>query len=75
MTIIDYSAIAIAAIFSQDRPQEIEEGLIRHMILNRIRMYNLNTVRRLSHVMVVHGAKLFLRTTKQVAKRPEMNHH
>ena len=41
MTIIDYSAIAIAAIFSQDRPQEIEENLIRHMILNRIRMYNL----------------------------------
>lgn len=41
MTIIDYSAIAIAAIFSQDRPQDIEEGLIRHMILNRIRMYNL----------------------------------
>lgn len=41
MIIIDYSAIAIAAIFSQDRPQDIEEGLIRHMILNRIRTYNL----------------------------------
>jgi len=40
MIIIDYSAIAIASIFSQDRPEEIEEGLIRHMILNSIRMYN-----------------------------------
>lgn len=41
MIVIDYSAIAIAAIFSQDRPEEIQEGLIRHMILNRIRQYNL----------------------------------
>ena len=41
MIVIDYSAIAIAAIFSQDRPEQIEEGLIRHMILNRIRMYNM----------------------------------
>lgn len=40
MTIIDYSAISIAAIFSQDRPAEIEEGLIRHMILNSVRRYN-----------------------------------
>jgi len=40
MIIIDYSGIAIAAIFSQDRPEEIQEGLIRHMILNSIRRYN-----------------------------------
>jgi hypothetical protein len=40
MIIIDYSGIAIAAIFSQDRPEEIKEGLIRHMILNSIRRYN-----------------------------------
>jgi len=40
MIIADYSGIAIASIFSQDRPEEIEEGLIRHMILNRLRMYN-----------------------------------
>lgn len=40
MIIADYSGIAIASIFSQDRPEEIEEALIRHMILNRIRMYN-----------------------------------
>ena len=40
MIIIDYSGIAVAAIFSQDRPEEIEEGLIRHMILNSIRRYN-----------------------------------
>lgn len=41
MVIIDYSAIAIASIFSQDRPEEIQEGLIRHMILNSIRRYNM----------------------------------
>lgn len=41
MIIIDYSGIAIASIFSQDRPEEIQEGLIRHMILNSIRRYNL----------------------------------
>jgi len=41
MIIIDYSGIAIASIFSQDRPEEIEEGLIRHMVLNSLRRYNL----------------------------------
>jgi hypothetical protein len=41
MIIVDYSGIAIAAIFSQDRPEEIQEGLIRHMILNTIRRYNI----------------------------------
>lgn len=40
MIILDYSGIAVASIFSQDRPEEIEEGLIRHMILNSIRRYN-----------------------------------
>ena len=40
MIIVDYSGIAIAAIFSQDRPEDIQEGLIRHMILNTIRRYN-----------------------------------
>ena len=40
MIIVDYSGIAIAAIFSQDRPEDIEEGLIRHMILNTLRRYN-----------------------------------
>ena len=40
MQIIDYSGIAVAAIFSQDAPEQIEEGMIRHMILNRIRSFN-----------------------------------
>lgn len=40
MIIVDYSGIAIAAIFSQDRPDEVEESLIRHMILNSLRKYN-----------------------------------
>lgn len=41
MILVDYSGIAIASIFSQDRPEEIQEGLIRHMILNSLRRYNL----------------------------------
>jgi len=40
MIIVDYSGIAIASIFSQDRPEEIQESLIRHMILNSLRRYN-----------------------------------
>ena len=40
MIIVDYSGIAIAAIFSQDRPDEVEESIIRHMILNSLRRYN-----------------------------------
>ena len=41
MILLDYSGIAIASIFSQDRPEEIQEGLMRHMILNSIRRYNI----------------------------------
>lgn len=40
MIIVDYSGIAIAAIFSQDRPGELSEHLLRHMVLNTIRRYN-----------------------------------
>jgi len=40
MIIIDYSGIAVAAVFSQDCPEVIEEQLIRHMILNVIRRNN-----------------------------------
>lgn len=41
MILLDYSGIAVSAVFSQDRPEEIQEGLIRHMILNTIRRYNI----------------------------------
>jgi len=41
MILLDYSAIAIASIFSQDRPDELQEPLLRHMVLNSIRRYNL----------------------------------
>jgi hypothetical protein len=40
MQILDFNGIAIAAVFSQERPEEIREPLIRHMILNTIRRYN-----------------------------------
>lgn len=41
MIIIDYSGIAISAVFSQSRPGKITEDFMRHMILNSLRMYNL----------------------------------
>lgn len=41
MIIIDYSGIAIANIFVQNMANDLSEGLIRHMILNSIRMYNM----------------------------------
>ena len=34
MIIVDYSGIAIASIFSQDRPEEIQEGLLGDTILS-----------------------------------------
>lgn len=41
MIIIDYSAIAMASLFSQvGGSKEVEEGLIRHLILNTILSYN-----------------------------------
>lgn len=39
MIIADYSGIAIASLFSQK--MELSENLVRHMILNSLRMYNL----------------------------------
>ena len=39
MIVIDYSGIAIASIFAQK--QSVSEDLIRHMVLNQLRMYNL----------------------------------
>ena len=38
MIIIDYNAIAIANIITQKL--DVQEDMIRHMILNSIRMYN-----------------------------------
>jgi hypothetical protein len=41
MILIDYSGIAIASLFSQGmNGQPISEGLVRHMILNSLRAYN-----------------------------------
>jgi hypothetical protein len=39
MILIDYSGIAISSIFAQK--QSVTEDLIRHMVLNQLRMYNL----------------------------------
>lgn len=41
MIIIDYSAIAISSVFSQNKSGKIEESFLRHTILNSLRMYNL----------------------------------
>lgn len=44
MTIIDYSAVGIAGVFSQANPAnggKMDEAFLRHVILNSLRMYNL----------------------------------
>jgi hypothetical protein len=41
MIICDYSGIAVSGVFSQVKPDKIEENFIRHIILNSLRMYNL----------------------------------
>ena len=38
MIVVDYSGIAISSIFTQRL--NVSESLIRHMILNSLRMYN-----------------------------------
>lgn len=41
MILVDYSGIAIATLFAQgSNPRNLEEGLIRHQILNTLRAYN-----------------------------------
>ena len=40
MIIVDFSAISIASVFSQPK-SNLEEDLLRHMILNSLRLYNL----------------------------------
>jgi 5'-3' exonuclease len=39
MILVDYSGIAVSAVFSQ-RSTRIDENLLRHLILNSLRMYN-----------------------------------
>lgn len=39
MIIVDYSGLALSSVFSQ-KPSELNESLLRHMILNSLRMYN-----------------------------------
>jgi len=42
MILIDYSGIAVAAFFSQSKGQETPtEDMLRHVVLNNIRMYNM----------------------------------
>lgn len=42
MILIDFSGLAMSALFSQTgQSQPISEGMIRHLILNSLRMYNL----------------------------------
>jgi len=40
MIIVDYSGIAVAAAFSQKNPDQLDQGIVRHMILNSLRMHN-----------------------------------
>lgn len=40
MIILDYSSVAVSNIFAQHANEEMNEALLRHMILNTLRMYN-----------------------------------
>lgn len=40
MIILDYSSVAVSNIFAQHANEEMSEPLLRHMILNTVRMYN-----------------------------------
>jgi hypothetical protein len=41
MIIVDYSGIAVAAAFSQKQPDQLDQEVVRHMILNSLRMHNI----------------------------------
>jgi hypothetical protein len=50
--ILDYSGIAISNIFVQHANDDISEGLLRHMILNTIRMYNVKFKNDYGHMYI-----------------------
>ncbi len=52
MLLIDYSGIAISAVFSQSRPGKITEDFMRHIILNSLRMYNLKYREKYGHMVI-----------------------
>jgi hypothetical protein len=52
MLLIDYSGIAISAVFSQSRPGKITEDFMRHIILNSLRMYNLKYREKYGRVII-----------------------
>jgi len=41
MILVDYSGIAMAVLFTEMNREKITKGLVKHMILNSLRMYNL----------------------------------
>ena len=72
MIIIDYNAIAIAGVVTQK--MNIDENMIRHMILNTIRMYNKkhsvkNTVKLLLHVITHHGVKKYSHSIRPLVEK------
>jgi len=40
MILLDFSGVCMGTMLSQNKNQKLDEGLIRHMILNTLRMYN-----------------------------------
>ena len=71
MIIVDYNAIAIAGVITQK--MKIDEHLIRHMILNTIRMYNknsrMNMVKWLLLVIIHLGDGKSFHSIKHLAKK------
>ena len=52
MILIDYSGIAVANIFVQNVQNDLSEALLRHMILNSIRMHNLKFKREFGQIYI-----------------------
>lgn len=52
MILLDYNGMCVGSVFSQDRPEEINEPLIRHMILNGLRYYNQKFRHAYGHMVV-----------------------
>jgi hypothetical protein len=53
MILLDFSGVCMGTMLSQNKNQKLDEGLIRHMILNTLRMYNMKFKDKYGKLIVV----------------------
>lgn len=53
MILLDFSGVCMGTMLSQNKNQKLDEGLIRHMILNTLRMYNMKFKAKYGKLIVV----------------------